>query len=249
MERAPIDLDLAISQHRCYEQCLESLGCAVVRLPPEPDLPDSVFVEDCAVVLDELAIIARPGAPSRRPETARVADALAEFRELAWIDAPGTLDGGDVLIVGREIYVGRSERTSDGGLRQLVALTEPLGYEVIPVPVEGCLHLKSGVGRIGPRSLLINRDWIPATPFRGVDLVDIDPSEPRAAGALLIGETVIYPVRFPRTRARLERAGVRVRPVGVSELAKAEGGVTCMSLVFADAPSGGGEPEAPHHRG
>lgn len=232
VEREPIDVELAVSQHRRYEECLAVLGCEVRSLPAMPSLPDSVFVEDCAVVLSELAVIARPGALSRRPETASVADALKPFRRLVRIEAPGTLDGGDVLTVGRDIYVGLSQRTNEAAVRQLAAFVEPLGYAVTAVPVDACLHLKSAVGRIGPRSLLINRDWIPEGAFRDVDFVDVDPAEPRAAGALLIGETVVHPARFPRTRERLEGAGIKVRPLDLSELAKAEAGVTCSSLVF-----------------
>jgi dimethylargininase len=236
VERVPIDVRKASSQHRGYEECLAELGCDVRTLAAEPVLPDSVFVEDCAVVLDELAIVTRPGAESRRPETASVGEALADFRPLASIEAPGTLDGGDVLVVGRDVYVGRSRRTNEAGAAQLTALVAPLGYSVTSVPVEACLHLKSAVGRIGPRALLINREWISDKPFGGVDLVEVDPGEPRGAGALLIGETVLYPARFPRTRARLEIAGFGVRPVELSELAKAEAGVTCLSLVFEAGP-------------
>jgi len=237
IERKPIDVELAALQHRRYEECLAGLGCEVRSLPADPALPDSVFVEDCAVVLDELAVVTRPGAPSRRPETRTVADALDPYRRLERIEAPGTLDGGDVLTVGRDIYVGLSRRTNEAGAAQLAAHVDPLGYSVATVRVEACLHLKSAVGRIGPRSLLINRGWVSEGSFPGVDLVDVDCAEPGAAGALLIGETVIYPAGFPRTRDRLERAGLRVRSLDLSELAKAEGGVTCSSLVFEASPT------------
>ncbi|MFH1313370.1 MAG: arginine deiminase-related protein [Candidatus Eisenbacteria bacterium] len=232
LEREPIDVETAAKEHQEYEECLADLGCEVHSLAAEPDLPDSVFVEDCAVVLDELAIVTRPGAKSRRPETSAVADALAQYRGLARIVGPGTLDGGDVIVIGNDMYVGLSRRTNMAGVKQMDALVEPLGYNVTPVPVEACLHLKSAVGRIAPRTLLINRNWVRGEVFREVDLVDIDPEEPQAAGALLVGETVVYPARFTRTRARLERAGIKVAPLRLSELAKAEAGVTCCSLVF-----------------
>lgn len=232
IEREPIDVALADSQHRGYETCLASLGCEVHSLPAEPDLPDSVFVEDCAVVLDDLAIVTRPGAKSRRAETATVADILAPYRRLARIEAPGTLDGGDVLSLDHDIYVGLSQRTNEAGVNQVKAIVEPLGYTVTPVPVGACLHLKSAVGRVGPRTLLINRGWVAPEVFSGVDFVEVDPAEPRAAGALLIGKTVVYPARFVRTRDRLEHAGFKVSPVDLSELAKAEAGVTCCSLIF-----------------
>jgi dimethylargininase len=234
LKREHIDLEIAESQHQNYEECLAGVGCEVHSLLAEPRLPDSVFVEDCAVVLDELAIVTRPGAESRRPEISTVADALVPYRPLARIVAPGTLDGGDVLIVDNDIYVGLSQRTNKSGLEQMTTLVEPLGYTVTPVPVEACLHLKSAVGLIGPRALLVNRDWVQAELFRDVDMMDVDPTEPRAAGALLIGETVVYPARFANTRARLKCAGIRVLPIKLSELAKAEAGVTCCSLVFEE---------------
>lgn len=232
LAREHIDIELATSQHRRYEQCLIGLGCEVQSLPAEPELPDSVFVEDAAVVLDEVAIIARPGAESRRPETSGVADALAPYRRLVRIEAPGTLDGGDVLVLDREVYVGLSRRTNEDAVGQVRALAEPLGYTVSAVPVEACLHLKSAVGRVAPDTVLVNRDWVSDEHFRNLSALEVDPAEPRAAGALLIGDTVVYPARFPRTLALLERAGLKVWPLDLSELAKAEAGVTCCSLVF-----------------
>ncbi|NNE43782.1 MAG: dimethylargininase [Gemmatimonadetes bacterium] len=232
LAREPIDLERAVAQHARYEEVLASLGCDVRSLPAEPGLPDSVFVEDAALVFDEVAVITRPGAASRRPETASIADALRPFRELVHIAAPGTIDGGDVLVVDRRVYIGRSQRTNAEGLRQVRAALEPRGYVVTPVDVKGCLHLKSAVNRVGPQTLLINRDYVPAAAFGDVDFIDVAPEEPGAAGALPIGDSVIYSESYPRTRERLERAGIRIAPVDLSELVKAEAGVTCCSLVF-----------------
>jgi dimethylargininase len=244
LPRAAIDVETARAQHARYRQALADLGCRVVELPAEPDLPDAVFVEDTAVVLDELAVITRPGAPSRRPETAAVAHALAEHRPLAWIEPPGTLDGGDVLRVGRRIWVGLSGRSNPAGVGQLHALAAPHGYTVAPVAVRGCLHLKSAVTHVAPTILLVNPDWVEEATFAGYDVVAVDPAEPHAANALLApraegaapagnaSPTAIYPDSFPRTRARMEARGVNVIAVGVSELQKAEGAVTCCSLVF-----------------
>lgn len=232
LERETIDHDLAAAQHRRYEECLSDLGCRVQSLPAEPGLPDSVFVEDCAVVLDELAIITRPGAASRRPETASIAAALEPYRALFRIEAPGTLDGGDVLILDQEIYVGSSRRSNSAGVDQLRAIVAPRGFSVTPVPVESCLHLKSAVTRVKRDTLLVNPRWIDAAPFRGARLVEVDPAEPFGANALLIDETVVYPACFERTLKRLEDAGCTVAPVDVSEIAKAEGGVTCCSLIL-----------------
>jgi dimethylargininase len=218
-------------QHETYVQCLIDLGVELVRLPAEPELPDAVFVEDTAVVLTEFAIITRPGAPSRRPETHSVADALSPHRALARITAPATVDGGDVLVVGRHVFVGLSSRTCASGVEQLQQVLAPLDYRVTAVAVNGCLHLKSAVTQIAPSTLLINRDWLDTEAFASFKLVDVDPTEPAGANALIIGESVVFPAAFPHTLSRLQELGITVLPVDVSELAKAEGGVTCCSLL------------------
>lgn len=236
--RRAIDRDVAVEQHARYERCLSDLGCRVRRLPAGSDAPDSVFVEDTAVVLDELAILARPGAPSRRAETQAVAEALAEYRTLAAIEPPATLDGGDVLRVGRTVYVGLSSRTDRAAASQLEHVLAPFGYEVHPVEVGACLHLKSAATEVADGRVLIHPGWVQANAFEGLDLIEIDPREPFAANALRIGGTVLCAAAFPRTRERLEARGIATAAVDVSELAKAEGGVTCCSLVFER----GGEP-------
>ncbi|MFN0108754.1 MAG: dimethylarginine dimethylaminohydrolase family protein [Blastocatellia bacterium] len=232
LEREPIDLARAAAQHHEYEQALRELGCQALRLPVEPTLPDSVFVEDAAVVVDELAVITRPGAESRRPETVSIAQALAEHRRLAFIESPGTLDGGDVLRVGKRFFVGLTQRTNQEGVNQLASALQPFGYEVTAVPVTRCLHLKSAVTEVADNTLLINRDWIDDSAFAGMKLIDVDPAEPFAANALRINDTVIFPSAFSATRAKLEEQGIRVLTVDATELAKAEGGVTCCSLIF-----------------
>jgi dimethylargininase len=232
LARAPIDLEAARRQHQAYEQCLAELGCAVRRLAASAEMPDSVFIEDTAVVLDEVAVVTRPGSPSRRGETAAVAEALAAHRPLVAIQPPGTLDGGDVLVDGRTVFVGRSARTSDEGIRQLREALAGYGYAVHAVPVNGCLHLKTAVTSVSEGVLLVNRSWVPAEAFPGRALIDVDAEEPFAANALRFGDRVIFPTAFPRTRARLETRGIGVVTVPADELAKAEGGVTCCSLVF-----------------
>jgi dimethylargininase len=233
VERQPIDFARARAQHHTYEAQLATLGCEVHRLPSEPDLPDSVFVEDAAIVLDELAIITRPGAASRRPETASVAQALAPFRPLQHIEPPGTIDGGDVLCVDRTVFVGRSTRTNQAAIDQLRAVLEQHDYELTTVAVRRGLHLKSGVTRVADRTLLINRDWVDPGPFEALRRIDVDPSEPAAGNALLVGDRVLYPAAYPATRRRLDQAAIRAVAVDATELAKAEGGLTCCSLVFA----------------
>ena len=233
LERVPIDLDRARAQHAAYEWALVEAGCTVRRLDSGADMPDAVFVEDIALVLDEGAVICRPGVESRRAETPGVLEALARHgRPLQHIKAPGTLDGGDVLVVGRQVFVGASARTNGAGIDQLARILEPVGYAVRAVPVRGCLHLKSAATAIAPDTVLINRERVPAGAFTGLSLLDIDPQEPDGANALAIADVVVYPTAFPRTRERLERRGLRVRPVDVDELLKAEGAVTCCSVIF-----------------
>lgn len=233
VERQPIDFERASAQHRAYEAMLASLGCEIHHLPGEPQLPDSVFVEDTAVVLDDLAIIMRPGVASRRGETAAVARALAAFRPLQSIEAPGTMDGGDVLCVDRTVFVGQSTRTNEAAIDQLRSLLEHHHYEVATVAVRHGLHLKSGVVPVAERTVLINRDWVDAIPFDGLRQINVDPSEPPAGNALLVGGRVLVASSFPATRRRLEQASIRTEVVDATELAKAEGGLTCCSLIFA----------------
>ena len=230
--RSPIDVAVAALQHRGYVRALASLGCSVVELAAEPDLPDSVFVEDTAVVVDEVVVLTRPGAASRRAEVPAVARALEGLRPCAHIVSPGTLDGGDVLRVGRRIFVGQSSRSNREGIGQLASNLAPHGYEVVPVPVRGCLHLKSAVTLVDPDTLLINDDWVDRGAWRGMRFVEVAAEEPHSANALRIGDRVLHAASGPRTRERLEAAGVRVLPVDVSEMEKAEGAVTCCSLII-----------------
>lgn len=227
LKRTPIDLTIAREQHRAYENALISAGCELHRLPELPDCPDAVFVEDTAVVLSELAIITRPGAESRRPEIDSVASVLRPHRKLAYIREPGTVDGGDVLVVGKTLFVGISGRTNEEGVRQICAFVEPAGYRVVAVRVNGCLHLKSAVSAMNERTLLMNRNWVDASAFRDYSLIDVDSDEPFAANALCVGDRIVYPMAYRRTCACLQEAGFNVRQVDASELAKAEGGVTC----------------------
>ena len=239
LPRVEIDLELPRAQHAAYETALAALGCQIVSLPAEPDLPDSVFVEDVAIVLDETAIITRPGAVSRRLEAESAASELKQYRELIFIRAPGTLDGGDVLRVGRMLYVGSSNRSNSEGIEQLAAASARFGYTVVPVLVGDCLHLKSAVTQVGPNTLLMNRQLVEDRYFQGMDVIDVHDAEPLAANALLIGDKIIYSASFPLTRKRLQDRGVVVHCVDVSEVEKAEGAVTCCSLVFEKAGRGG----------
>jgi dimethylargininase len=232
IERQVIDLAKANLEHRQYEACLAELGASVVSLPPEPDYPDSVFVEDPAVVVDEVAVMARMGALSRRGEADSLARALAPYRELRWLREPATLEGGDMMRIGRSLYVGVSHRTNRAGIEQLAGELSPLGYSVTPVTVRGALHLKTACCSLGDSAILANRAWLDPEPLRQFRIIDVAPGEGRAANVLAIGGSVIVPACFPRTAEILARAGYKVRALDVSELMKAEAGVTCSSLIF-----------------
>lgn len=233
LRRTPIDIRRARRQHTLYEQLLAVLGCRIERLAEAPELADSVFVEDTAVVLDELAVITRPGAQSRRAETATVSSALGAVRPLARIEAPGTLDGGDVLRVDETIYVGLSSRSNRAGIDQLAAHVSPLGYRVRPVPVRSCLHLKSAVTQVEAHTLLINPHWVDRQAFATMRFIEVDAAEPFGANALCIGAAVVYPASNPATARRLRAHGLSVHSIEMSELEKAEGAVTCCSLIVS----------------
>lgn len=230
LDRSPIDVVKAMEQHRGYAAVLGELGGRVISLEADPTYPDGVFVEDPAIVLDEIAVICRLGAESRRGEAASLAAAIEPFRELKWISEPATIEGGDVVRIGRDLFVGLSRRTNREGISQLSEIVKPFGYQVTAVEVRGCLHLKSACCWIGDASVLINRGWIDDSAFADYRMIEV--VEEWAADVLRIGDMVVMPEGFPRTRERLERSGIGTRAIDVSELQKAEAGVTCMSLIF-----------------
>jgi dimethylargininase len=236
LERNTIDVERARVQHADYEWALVEAGCTVRRLHATDDMPDSVFIEDVAVVFNEFILITRPGAVSRRVETPGVVDALERLQGMRYrpqfaIEEPGTLDGGDVLVIGRQVFAGLSARTNENGIEQLGRILQQTDYSVRAVAVDECLHLKSAVTAVSERAVLVNRAWVDTSLFRGLDVIDVDPAEPYAANAAIVGDRLLYPAAFPQTRRRLEQRGFKVRTVDVSELAKAEGAVTCCSLL------------------
>jgi dimethylargininase len=232
IDRVEIDIEKAQTQHGAYEECLREMGMEVIALPAEPGLPDSVFVEDPTIVLDEIAVITRPGAASRREEGKTLAPVLAKFRKLERITAPATLEGGDVMRVGKTLYVGASARSNAEGVAQLARILRPFGYAVKSVEVRGCLHLKSGCTYLGEDIVLANRDWIDASALGELKIVDVAADEPWAANVLTLNGAALMPDGFPKTAAIVESSGLKVRVVDISELRKAEAGVTCSSLVF-----------------
>lgn len=232
LARQPIDYARACAQHEQYEETLRSLGMEVLSLQAELDLPDSVFVEDVALVVDECAILLNPGAASRRPEIASVEKALAPYRDIFRVQPPATVDGGDILRIGKTVYVGLSSRSTGEAVEQIQAILEPFGYQVRAVNVTGCLHLKSAVTQVGVHTLLVNPAWVSKEAFPGMQFIEVDPSEPYAANAILVDGKVIYPSSFPKTRGKMEQAGIEMLVLAADELAKAEGALTCCSLIF-----------------
>lgn len=232
VSRTTIDVALARQQHAAYVQALTDSGCDVIELPAQDAMPDAVFIEDVALVLDEVAVMTRPGAVSRQVEGESVAATLAVYRRLLRIVAPGTLEGGDVLRVGRRIFVGQSARSNTDGISQLRDLVSDFGYVIVPIAMRDCLHLKSAVTAVADDTVLVHPGWVDVEAFAGFRIIEIDVAEEHAANALRVGEGILYPSCFPRTEARLREAGVRITTVDVSELQKAEGAVTCCSLVF-----------------
>jgi dimethylargininase len=233
VDRVEIDAHLAAAQHDRYCQVLSELGARVEWLAPLPDAADGVFVEDTAVVVDEVAVITRPGVASRHVETASMADALARYRTLLTIPPDARLEGGDVMRVGRTLYVGHSARTSRAGIDALAALVAPFGYLVVGVEVRGCLHLKTACTFVPPGFLVLNPAWIDEAQFPGLEPLTVDPAEAFGANTLTLGSVTLVGTQFPRTEERLQGAGIVTRSVDLLELAKAEGALTCSSVIVA----------------
>jgi len=232
LARREIDIDLAIEQHTQYERALATMGVRVIPLPELTEMPDAVFVEDPLVVVDEVAIVPRMGSPRRRAESESLAEAIAEFRPVRRLLDPATLEGGDVMRIGRDVFVGLSSRTNAAGVQQLTRELEPLGYRVRPVEVRGCLHLKSACCSMGDGRILANRAWLDTAPLRDYWLLDVAADEPGAANILRIEDTVLMPASFPHTQQIVRAEGLNVLTIDISELMKAEAAITCSSVIF-----------------
>jgi len=232
--RQEFDLSLAHRQHEAYADALRAAGVEVTVLPEAPELPDAMFVEDVAIVLDECAVLTRPGAVSRRPEVALIAPTVATIRRTFEIRSPGTLEGGDVLRIERALFVGQSSRTNAEGIRQFAEIVAPFGYNVRAVAVSGCLHLKSAVTATRPECVLANLPWIEPEAFGDYDVVEVHPDEASAANVLAVNGRVLTAASAPRTAERLSNRGLDVRCLDISELQKAEAGLTCSSLLYTE---------------
>ena len=229
IDRTPVDGGLALRQWQGYVDALRTEGWETIEVPPADDCPDAVFVEDTVVVHGDLAVVTRPGADRRRPEIAGTEETLAALGyRIARIEAPGTLDGGDVLRHSRTMWVGLGGRTNEAGAEQLAALLAPLGVQVVGVPVSRVLHLKSGVTAL-PDGTVIGFEPLVDDPAVWPSFLAV----PEAEGShvvLLDGGTVLMSTSAPATRALLEARGLRVVAVDMTEFEKLEGCVTCLSV-------------------
>jgi dimethylargininase len=229
ISRSPIDGDLALRQWQGYVDAVRAAGWETVEVPPADDCPDAVFVEDTVVVYGDLAVLARPGAEQRRPEVSGTESTLRGLGyRIARIEAPGTLDGGDVLKTNGTVWVGLGGRTNEAGVAQLATLLAPLGADVVGVPVSRVLHLKSGVTAL-PDGTVIGYEPLVDAPERWPSFLAV----PEAEGAhvvLLDGSTVLMSASAPATRALFEGRGLRVIAVDITEFEKLEGCVTCLSV-------------------
>lgn len=231
LERVAIHLALARTQHERYVDALSKLGLTIEWLPPLAQHADAVFVEDMAVILPEVAVITRSGAESRRGEAASVAETLRTYRPLRSINSPGCLDGGDVLRIGKTLFVGCSGRTNPEGFAALENAVSEFGYRVQAVNVEDCLHLKSACSFIPPDIAVVNPNHVARDTFVGLRVIAIDPREPTAANTLTVAGVTLVHAACPFTEERLRGAGVKTQSIDVSEMQKAEAGLTCMSLI------------------
>jgi dimethylargininase len=228
----PADYGLMLKQHEAYLTSLSAAGLEVIVLDPQPDFPDAHFVEDTAVVTPDVAVITIPGAGARRGEEESIIPALAEFRKIERIQAPGTVDGGDVLQVGNHFFIGLSERTNQEGAEQLGRILQAYNYTWTMVAVSAGLHFKSSVNYVGQNTLLVTPDFSAREQLEGYDHIVLDSSEAYAANTLLVNEHLLIPAGYPITRKRLETLGLNIIELEVSEVRRMDGGLTCMSLRF-----------------
>ena len=231
--RTEIDFSRALDQHAEYCRLLAGCGAAVRVLETNAHFPDGVFLEDTAVVLDEVAIVASMGTSARRGELPGIELVLREYREVERIELPALLEGGDVLRIGRKLLVGLSDRTDAAGIAALAALAGRYGYSLATAVARGCLHLKTACTALPDGRLLVNPDWLDVAALKGSEWIAVPEQEPWGANVLLIGDQVLLPAAHERTAALVAQLGFTPRSVDISEFTKAEGGVTCLSLLLA----------------
>lgn len=233
-QRESLDYEKAVRQHASYCALLTRRGVEVLTLEAQDENPDCCFVADTAVVLGEVAIIASPGAPSRRGEVGAVEEILSTHREVVHVKPPATLDGGDVLVVGKRIFVGRSKRTNSYGIESLTYIARSLGYNVTPVSVMGSLHLTTACSALDEETMLLNPRWIDATAFARYQVLNVPDDEPWSASIMRVGPTVCVEADAPRTLELVSRHCREVQVLDISEFRKAEGSLPCLSILFHD---------------
>lgn len=237
---SPIDVPLARAQHRLMVQALEACGLEVSELAVVPELPDACFVQDIALILPQLAILGRPAEASRQDEVDLMRPHLPPGHRVEAVEAPGTLEWGDVMRIGQTMYIGQSARTDAAGSEQVRRWVEPLGIDVELVPVPDGLHLLSGANYLGaapanpdaPRVVVAWEAYATMPQFAGRDVIVVPPGEEVAANCLAVGKSVILPAGCPKTAAAIWHRGFRVLSVPISEFSKAAGGVTCLSVIY-----------------
>ena len=239
MEREPVNVAVASRQHDAYTQCLKQMGVQVMPLELLCEAPDAVFIQDTAVVVDEVAVVATMGAACRSNEVESVVEVLSSHRPISRLSSPATLEGGDVVRVGRTLYVGVSGRTNHEGITQLSDILAPYDYQVRPVGVSGCLHLSTGCSYLGQGLMLLNPVWVDAAAFGEFEILEVPETESWAANTITVGDTVLMASAFEHTCALVEKQGFKVVATDISELQKAEGALTCMSLMFNSRHAGG----------
>ena len=232
LKSEPISMEIANLQHQTYRAMLERCGAKVIVLDENLACPDSVFVEDPIIVFDEVAVLTSMGVESRRKESEAMERVFSKYRKIERIVLPAKIEGGDVLKIGKKIFVGESARTNKEGIEALARIIEPLGYTVIPVRVFGCLHLKTGCTALDEQTLLINSAWVDASAFEGFNKIEVPHDEPFGANVLKIGTILCMNEAFPKSIAFIKSLGYTVDSCNISEFVKAEAGLTCMSVLF-----------------
>ena len=227
------DFDKALAQHQSYVEALQTCGLTVVSLEPSSEFPDSCFIEDTALLTKRCAIVARLGAHSRQGEEVAVRDVLPEyFEHVESIEAPGTVEPGDVMMAGRHFYIGLSKRTNEKGAHQLIAILKKHGFSGSTIEMSEMLHLKTGLSYLENNTVVVAGEFVGHPEFANFNRIAIDPDEAYAANCVWVNGTVILPTGFPRARQKIEAAGYPVIPLDMSEFQKIDGGLSCLSLRF-----------------
>lgn len=232
LESEKIDMQKALEQHQAYIKMIQECGVEVDVIQDNLDLADSVFVEDPIIVFDEVAVLTSMGVESRRGESEALENYFSKIKPIKHIKLPAKIEGGDVLVIGKTVYVGLSPRTNQEAINKLSNILEPYGYEVIGVKVHGCLHLKTGCTALDEKTVLINKEWVDEQPFKKYHLLDTLKDEPFGANIMQINGYICMNEAFPKTLEFVKTLGYKVKSCDISEFVKAEAGLTCMSVRY-----------------